>query len=84
MTTPTETKAAIESDAQNRAVRSFLWGLMIDVAVAVVLVLATAFNAIEWTKEYWTILGLTLAKSVLQAGVSYFMRKLVKPPLSQS
>ena len=35
-----------ERDARKRARRSFIWGLMIDVSTAVVLVLATAFNAI--------------------------------------
>lgn len=70
---------AVQADARERSLRSLVQGLALDVAVAVVLVLATAFNEIEWTPTYWKLLGLTLAKSVLQAGASYGMRVLVKP-----
>lgn len=66
-------------DATIRALRSFAWGLLIDVTVAVVLVLGTAFSAIEWTPAYWTALGLTLAKSVLQAVVAYVARRVLPP-----
>lgn len=59
------------------AVRTFLMGLGLDVATAVVVLLATAFTDIRWTKEYWTVLGLALAKSVLTATVAYFVRRLV-------
>ena len=68
-----------QADARERSLRSLAQGLALDVAVAVVLVLATAFNTIEWTPDYWKLLGLTVAKSVLQAGASYLMRVLVKP-----
>lgn len=69
----------VRADARNRSFRSLVQGLALDVAVAVVLVLTTAFTAIEWTPEYWKLLGLTVAKSVLQSGASYWMRILVKP-----
>lgn len=68
-----------EKDARKRALRSFAWGLGIDVSVAVVLVLATAVNVIEWTRQYWVTLGLTLAKTVIQSGVAYLARKLLPP-----
>lgn len=77
-----ENAALVRRDAAERSVRTLLWGLGLDVAVAVTLVLATAFNTVEWTPEYWKLLGLTVAKSVLQAGVAYFMRVLVKPKLA--
>jgi hypothetical protein len=59
------------------AVRTFLMGLGLDVATAVVVVLATAFTDIRWTKEYWLVVGGLVAKSVLTAGVAYFVRRLV-------
>jgi heme/copper-type cytochrome/quinol oxidase subunit 4 len=74
-----EETAAVHADAAERSVRSFIQGFLLDVAVATILVLATAFSAIEWTPTYWKLLGLTLAKSVLQAAVSYFMRMVVVP-----
>jgi hypothetical protein len=69
----------VKADARERSLRSLVQGLALDVAVAIVLVLGTAFNTIQWTPDYWKLLGLTVAKSVLQAGVSYLMRILVKP-----
>ena len=65
--------------ARAQAVRAFFIGLGLDVAVAVTLVLLTAFNAIEWTSVYWLGLGSTLAKSILQAVVAFFARKLIPP-----
>lgn len=77
MTAPT---AADARDARIRGVRVFLWGLLVDVSTAVVLILLTAFNNIQWTREYWITLGLMLAKSVLQAIVAYLARRLLPPP----
>jgi hypothetical protein len=71
--------ASVESDARTRALRSFAWGLLIDVTVAVVLVLGVAFTDVQWTKEYWYALGLSVAKSVLQAIVAYVARKVIPP-----
>lgn len=68
-----------QADARNRSFRTLVQGFALDVATALILVLALAFTTIEWTPEYWIALGLTAAKSVLQAGVAYFMRILVKP-----
>lgn len=73
-----------KADARERSLRSLLQGLALDVAVAVILVLATAFTSIEWTPAYWKALGLTVAKSVLQSGVSYLMRVYIKPTQGQS
>ncbi len=68
-----------KADARQRTVRTVLQGLAIDVSVAVVLVLAVAFTSIDWTRTYWIALGLSLARTVLQAGVAYAMRLLVPP-----
>lgn len=69
----------VQADARNRSFRSLVQGLALDVSVAVVLVLATAFSNLEWTPTYWKLLGLTVAKSILQSGASYLMRVLVAP-----
>jgi hypothetical protein len=74
-----EETVAVRADATERSLRSFIQGFLLDIVVAVTLVLATAFGAIEWTPLYWKALGLTLAKSVLQAAVSYVMRVVVAP-----
>ena len=74
-----EETSLVKADAAERSLRSFIQGFALDILVAVVLVLATAFGAIEWTPMYWKALGLTLAKSVLQAAVSYLMRMVVIP-----
>lgn len=68
-----------QADARQRSFRTLAQGFALDIATALVLVLALAFTDIKWTPEYWTALGLTAAKSVLQAGVAYLMRFLVKP-----
>lgn len=82
MTTPGEA-AVTKLDAKDRAWRTFLQGLAIDVGVAVVLVLAVAFTKIEWTLLYWQGLGLSLSRTILQSGVAYLMRVFVKPHLDR-
>lgn len=59
--------------------RSIAQGLGIDLAVALVLSLGVAFTTIVWTKTYWVALGLGLARTLLQATVSYFARLLFPP-----
>lgn len=73
---------AVAADAKERGIRSFLWGLMIDCGVAITLFLLTVISDVEWTSTYWTMLGLGVAKSVVQGVVAYFARKLL-PPANQ-
>lgn len=70
------------ADARNRAWRTFLQGLALDVAAAVVMAVAPSLFGADfaWTRDYWTALGLLAAKTLLQAGVSYWMRHVVPPP----
>lgn len=76
------TYPSVSVDASNRAWRTFLQGLLLDVVVALVLVMSTATSAtIEWTRTYWLALASLGAKSAIQAGVSYLARKLVPPKL---
>lgn len=79
--TPAELDQRSRADAKLRAIRAFTWGLLLDITVAVVLILGVAFTAIEWTKEYWIGLGLSLAKSVLQAVVTYIARRVLPPKI---
>ena len=66
-------------DARIRAIRSFIWGLFLDVSAFVLVVLTTAFTSIEWTANYWRALGLLLVKTVLQSAVAYTARRLFPP-----
>lgn len=69
-----------QTDARNRAWRTLIQGLGIDIAAALVLVLAPALSSVEWTPTFWKALGLIAAKSVLQAVVAFVARKVVPPP----
>lgn len=70
------TVVSLTADAQNRALRSFVQGLGIDVLVAIGLVLATTFDGANgWGDLEWSILAFSLLKSVVQACASYVMRK---------
>lgn len=74
------TRAARSADARNRAARSFVQGLAVDVGVAVSLVLVTMLNpAAEWGDVQWAVLGFTLAKTVVVAAASYVMRMFLDP-----
>ncbi len=69
-----------EADARNRAFRTFVQGFGLDVAAGAATALAVGIaGGIEWTRLYWVALGLAVAKSVVQAAVSYFARKFVPP-----
>lgn len=68
-----------ERDARERAVRSFLWGLLIDAGCMAGLTLITMIGQLEWTAAYWQGLGLMLAKTFVQAGVAYLGRKVIEP-----
>lgn len=69
-----------KQDARNRAIRTFVQNLAIDLAVSLLVVLGTALATLDITsKEAWTALGLLLAKTALSAPVAYVMRLRVKP-----
>lgn len=68
--------APLEADAKNRALRTFLQGLAIDIAVAVSLVL---YNATSSDEVSWQLIPLSLARSVIQTAAAYVMRRFVDP-----
>lgn len=74
-----EVPAPVVADARDRAWRTVLQGLGIDLATALVLTLAVLLTEVNWTWAFWGALGLAVAKSLIQAAVSFFMRLLVKP-----
>lgn len=76
---PTAEKFEVTEDAWVRAIRSLGQGLLLDVSVAAVLFLVSVIGNLEWTRVYWLMLGLGLAKSVIQAVVTFFARKLITP-----
>lgn len=65
-------KAALAKDARNRALRTFLQGLAIDVAVAVAVVV---YDALRTDQPDYRLLGLSVARTVLQTAASYVMRR---------
>jgi len=68
----------LTADAKNRALRTFIQGLAIDLAVAVGTVLVTVFaTAGGWGDIQWAVVGFSLAKTVVQTVVSYVMRRKI-------
>jgi hypothetical protein len=60
-----------------------MYGMMIDVSVAAILILATAFTDIRWTADYWLALAGLEAKTILQSSVAYLVRRFVQPYLQR-
>lgn len=63
-------------------VRTFFMGLGLDVAVGVTLYLVTVIGQLEWTRTYWVVLGLGVARSAIFAAVAYLARRLLPPKQS--
>lgn len=86
MSDPTLPPVTPTADARNRAVRVLLNGFLVDVAVAVALVLASAMadSHFAWTAEFWRVVGLTVAKTIIMSAVSYIMRLKMPPPAPEA
>lgn len=68
------------NDARNRAVRTFLQGLVADVIAAVVLLVLPVFsNATGCQDVDWKVLGFLLAKTVTVTALSFLMRQYLDP-----
>jgi hypothetical protein len=67
-------------DAVNRAVRTFIQGLWVDVLAAVTGAATLALADVHWTKAWGTALVLLLAKTAATAATSYVYRRLKPPP----
>jgi hypothetical protein len=69
-----------DRDASERAFRTLLQGLAVDVLAGIGVALTAAVaGGIQWTQAYWIALALAVGKSAVTAVVSYFARKLVPP-----
>jgi hypothetical protein len=64
-------KAAVKSDAKNRAMRTFLQGLGIDLLIAIA---GTAYIVLTGEGFGWAVLGTAVAKTALTTLASYVMR----------
>lgn len=68
----------VQADAQNRAWRTFLQGLGIDVLVAVALTIsAILVSADGWGALEWAAISFSFVKSILQAFAAYVMRRFL-------
>lgn len=77
---PKHARSARSADAQNRAIRTLIQGLAVDLAVAVAAtLLAWLPDADLSSREAWTVVGLAVAKSVLTAAASWVMRAKLDP-----
>lgn len=79
--TPLPVPKSVEADARNRAFRTFVQALAVDVLAAVVLAVGPtlADQHFAWTRAYWTTVGLLAAKTAVQTVVSYLARKAIPP-----
>lgn len=68
-------------DARDRAWRTFLQNIGVDIAVTVGPLLVDAFTRWDgaFTAAYWTPVGLSVAKTAVLVVLAYVMR-LKKPP----
>lgn len=76
MSTPAPTLAA----ARERATRTFLTGLGIDLAVALATALLAWLPGADLSQRAaWIILGTTVAKTLLSTAASYVLRLKLQP-----
>jgi hypothetical protein len=69
-------------DARNRALRTLAFGLLTDVGVAVLLFLLPIFGSAstDWSTLDWRLIGLSLAKTVVMATLSFLARRFKISP----
>ena len=79
---PVETATYKDWASKLWGVRTFLMGLGLDVAIGVTLYLVTVIGNLEWTRTYWVVLGLGVARSAIMSAVAYLARRLLPPKQS--
>lgn len=76
----------VRADAKDRAKRTVVQGLILDMAVALGLAVSTWVVDVPDdtlpTGAKWLVLGIAVGKSVVQAGVSWLMRLKVAPEVA--
>lgn len=68
----------LRQDAGNRAYRTFLQGLGIDILVAVS-ILAYNLSSSPDDELSWLLIGASLARTVVQSAAAYIMRAFLDP-----
>lgn len=76
---PLPTPAPKKEDARNRAIRTFLEGLISAVITTLVAALPVVLANPQWTKAFWVGVAISLGTVTLTAVVSYVARFLVPP-----
>lgn len=66
------------ADARSRAVRTFLQGLLVDVAVALaMLLLPLVTKANAWGDLEWSVMAFLMVKTFAVSALSYVIRRFV-------
>lgn len=71
--------ADVAADARNRGWRTFVQGVGVDVALAVLTALTASTGEIRWTRAYWLALAGLLARSAVVALVAAVSRRVYPP-----
>ena len=66
-------------DARVRALRTLMWGLMVDVFTATGAVLLDQAGEIKWERAYWIALSAMLAKTAVQTALAWAGRHIFPP-----
>ena len=70
--------SALQNDARNRALRTFLQGLAIDLTVALAALILANVDSIT-NRQGLILFGITAAKTVVTTVASYVMRRFLDP-----
>jgi hypothetical protein len=70
----------VRKDARNRAWRTMVQGLVLDVIVALVLAAGVAIDDFEFTRPAAALLGMLLLKTAVHSAASYVARVYLPPP----
>jgi len=81
MSQPLPVPPDARTDARNRAFRTFVQGLLVDVTVGVLAAVgpSLASSGFAFTKDYWQLIAALAAKTAVMTAVAYVSRKLVPP-----
>ena len=74
-------RRVLQTDAKNRALRTFLQGLAIDLALALAMLLTTVFiKAESWGDLEWYTLAFSVAKTLVMTTAAFVMRRFIDRP----
>jgi len=67
------------ADARNRAWRTLVQGLAVDLVATLAAVLVVALADIEWTSTYWLGVASLVGKTAITSVVAYVARRVAPP-----